>query len=274
MTNPAEGYEAFMVPTLFRPWAEKLVTRAGAKPGERVLDLGCGTGIVARTVWPLVQPGGTVTGLDLSPGMLSVAASAANQEGAGAIEFREGAAESLPFAEGTFDLVLCQFALMFFPNRGTALSETRRVLRGPRRDGAAAGRILLSVFQGIERHPFYVALDQAIERRLGASGVREIFALGDQAGLRRLIEGAGLVNVRIEQVSMTARFPNPAGFLAGEIEVDTAAIPSMQHLDAAARREITEALQKDAAAPLQEVTRGDFVELPFHVHIALGERDN
>jgi hypothetical protein len=67
---------------------------------------------------------------------------------------------------------------------------------------------------------------------------------------------------------MTARFPNPPAFLAGEIDVDTAAIPSMQHLDAGARREVTTALERDMAEPLRGVTEDGHVVLPFHVLIA------
>ena len=95
--------------------------------------------------------------------MLEVARAAAAREGR-AIEWRQGAAERLPFADGEFDLVTCQFALMFFTDRAAALAEMARVLR-------PGGRLALSVFQPIGRHPFYVALDRAIRARLGASGV-------------------------------------------------------------------------------------------------------
>jgi hypothetical protein len=124
------------------------------------------------------------------------------------------------------------------------------------------------VLQGIERHPFYVELDRAIQRRLGASGVGQIFALGDAGELAARIAAAGFRDVKVEPASMDARFGEPAGFLAGELEVDTAAIPSMQSLDAAARRDLVAAVAAEMAGPLAAVTRGGEVVMPFHVLIA------
>ena len=237
MSNPAESYESYMVPALFAPWARRLVQSALPRTGERVLDLACGTGIVARQVAPQVGSGGTITGLDLNPSMLAVARAAAAREGL-AIDWREGRAERLSLADGAFDLVLCQFALMFMADRPAALAEMHRVIR-------VGGRLALSVWQGIDRHPFYRELDRVIQQRLGVAALAEIFALGDAGTLRALLTGAGFQGVEIESVSMDAHFPNPAGFLAGEIDVDTAAIPSMQHLDEEARRAITAAISGD-----------------------------
>jgi SAM-dependent methyltransferase len=196
--------------------------------------------------------------------MLEVARTVAGRERL-AIEWHEGRAEQLPFPAGSFDLVLCQFALMFMADRDAALREAHRVL-------AAGGRLALSVWQGIERHPFYRELDRVIQQRLGVPALAQIFALGDAAELRALLEGAGFRRIEIESVSITARFPNPAGFLAGEIDVDTAAIPSMQHLDTEARRAMTAAISGDMQAPLGAVTEGDHVVIPFHAHIARAER--
>jgi len=155
--------------------------------------------------------------------------------------------------------------LMFFADRQSALAEMRRVL-------VPDGRVVLSVFAGIDRHPFYVALDDAIARRLGTSAVGTIFALGDADALGESLLRAGLRDVAIEPFSITARFPNPAEFLAGEIDVDTAAIPAMQGLDATGRRDLTKAIQQDMVEPLREVTIGDAVHLPFEVLIACARR--
>lgn len=264
MSNPAETYESYMVPTLFAPWASCLIQSANPQPGERVLDVATGTGIVARRVAPRVGSKGKVIGLDLNPNMLTVARAAAEREGL-AIEWHEGRAEQLLFPDGSFDLVLCQFALMFFADRLAALAEMQRVL-------TKGGRVSLSVWQGLKRHPFYQTLDEVIQQRLGMSGVQDIFALGDADELRTLLTEAGFEHVGIEPVSLTARFPDPEGFLAGEIEVDTAAIPSMQHLDTQARQALTAAIREDMEAPLHEVTEDDHVVLPFHAHIARAER--
>ncbi len=125
MSNPAETYENYMVPAFFAPWASHLIESLKPQPGERVLDTGCGTAIVARRVAPLIEPGGKVTALDLNPNMLTVARAAAEQEGV-AIEFHEGRVEQLPFSDNSFDLVLCQAALMFFEDRDAVAFEIWR----------------------------------------------------------------------------------------------------------------------------------------------------
>jgi SAM-dependent methyltransferase len=258
MSNPAEGYESYMVPTLFGPWATKLVEAADPQPCDRVLDVGCGTGIVARQVASRLTDG-SVTGLDVSSNMLEVAKATATEERVKA-EWLEANAEELPFPESSFDLVLCQFALMFIPDKVGALAEMCRVV-------STNGRVLLSVWQGLDRHPFYQTLHDVIQQRVGVSAVQDIFALGNADELRTLAMDAGFERVKIEPVSMTARFPDPDAFLAGEIEVDTAAIPSMQHLDASARKTIVECIAADMKEPLREVTEGNHVVIPFYAHI-------
>ena len=260
MSNPAEGYEGYMVPTLFAPWAAHLIEGANPKAGERVLDLGCGTGIVARQVAPRLGGRGTVTAMDPSANMLTVARAIAARDRLN-IEWQEGRAEALPFADASFDLVLSQFALMFFDDRPRALAEVHRVL-------APSGRLALNVWQGIERHPFYQELDRLIERQLGVGALQSIFALGEPSVLRRLLTQAGFQRIEIEPVSMTSRFPNPEMFLAGEIEVDTAAIPAMQGLSVAERQAMVEAISGEMQAPLKEVTRDNHVVIEFHANVA------
>ena len=261
--NPAEIYE-YAVPPFFGPCAERLLDATGPRPGERVLDLGCGTGAVARKVAPLVGATGSVAGLDSSPDMLAVARAVGERDGL-AVDWHEGRAEALPFPDGSFDLVLCQFALMFVADRNAAAAEMHRVL-------TPGGRVGIHVFQGIERHPFYGTLDRAIARRLGTSGIADIFALGDGDALRALLMGAGFADVEIAPLSATVPMGNPAEFLFGEIAIDAASIPAMQHLDAAARQDLVASLQEEMAGPLREVTGGDQVVMTFHTYVARAHR--
>jgi hypothetical protein len=124
--------------------------------------------------------------------------------------------------------------------------------------------VLVSTWQGLDRHPSYRTLHAVIQQHLGISALHDIFSLGDAAHLRAMVAAAGFTRVELEPVSLTARFPHPEEFLAGEIDVDTAAIPSMQHLDAAAREAIVAAIAADMAAPLKAVTHDNHVVLPFH----------
>jgi len=197
-----------------------------------------------------------VTADDLSANMLSVTRSTAAGESL-TIEWREGNAEQLPFRDAAFDLVLCQFALMFITDKAAALSEMRRV-------ATESGRVLNSVCQGLVRHPFYQTLHHVMQQRLGMSALQEIFAFGNADDLRGLVLEAGFRRVEIKPFSLTARFPNPEAFIAGEIEVDTAAIPSMQHLDSKAREAIVRAITKDMQPPLKKLTSDNHVMMPFH----------
>src|SRR5262249_33536426 len=141
--NAAELYQRYLVPAITARWAQDLVDRALLQGGEKVLDVACGTGVVARLAAAKVAPG-HVTGLDLNAGMLAVARGVSN-EGA-PIDWNEGSALDLPFRSGHFDVVLCQLGLQFFPDQPKALHEMRRVLREP-------GRVALSVYSPIERTP-------------------------------------------------------------------------------------------------------------------------
>jgi hypothetical protein len=99
------------------------------------------------------------------------------------------------------------------------------------------------------------------------SALQDIFALGSEDELRALAVSAGFRRVELKPFSLTARFPNPDAFIAGEIEVDIAAIPSMQHLDSRAQKEIVAAITADMQSPLKEVTHDNHVVIPFHGHI-------
>jgi SAM-dependent methyltransferase len=264
MTNPAESYENFMVPVLFAPLARELVIRAHPRSGERVLDVGCGTGIVARTIaahWPgQVQ----VTGIDIAKPMLDIARSKSEMELLD-ITWREGPAESLPFEAGSFDLVTCQTALMFFQDRPAAVSEMRRVL-------VDEGRMAVTVFQSIDQHPFYQALHEHILRHLGASGVADIFSLGDRGLLCDLMTQAGFQDIVIHDVELESDFGDVETFIAGEIDVDTASIPTMQHLSEDDRARLRQTIRDEMSDSLEEVTENGRVQMPFSIMIATATR--
>lgn len=264
MSYLAESYERFMVPSLFAPWSSYLIQHAKPQLGERVLDIACGTGIVARNVAPRVGRQGIVIGLDVNPDMISMARAAAEQDHL-AIEWHTGPAEQLPFSDGNFDLVLCQFGLMFFTDRHAALKEMHRVLR-------TGGCVVLSVWQGMDRHPFYQILHEVSQRHLGKSSVQAVFSLGDSDELRKLLKDSGFQYVEIEPMSITARFPNAEEFLAWEIDVDPAETPALQNLDPEARKVILAAVRHDMQGPLEEVMQDNQVVLQFHAHVARARR--
>ena len=134
----------------FRVFAEDLVERIALRPGDRVLDVACGTGIVLRTARGRVPDLRRAVGLDLTPGMLAVAREHAGED----IEFIEGDAQQLPFGDGEFDVVTCQQGLQFIPDRSAALAEIARVASG-------GGRVAIACWQGVDRQPGAAALIRA-----------------------------------------------------------------------------------------------------------------
>jgi len=119
--NPPANYERFFVPAIGAPLAKDLIRVAALRPGERVLDVACGTGVVARFASEQVGTTGTVVGLDVNPGMLAVARSATPP--GMSIEWHQASAEGMPFPDAAFDVVLCQMGLQFMPNKQAALGR-------------------------------------------------------------------------------------------------------------------------------------------------------
>ena len=194
-----ELYEKYLVPAITRKWADDLVGRAQPSAGEEVLDVACGTGVVARSASRRMLHG-HVTGLDLNKGMLAVAQTRV-REGA-VIDWIEGSALDLPFPAEKFDLVLCQLGLQFFPDQGRALREMRRVL-------SPSGRVALSVYSPIERTPGANAFVLALDRVLGpnASKIKRgehSFNAPDE--LRELLIEAGFANVEVQTVVQQIAF--------------------------------------------------------------------
>ncbi|MDA9406354.1 class I SAM-dependent methyltransferase [Bradyrhizobium sp. CCBAU 45384] len=196
-----ELYERYLVPAITAKWAADLVERAGVRPGEPVLDVACGTGIVARLA-SLRTGRGRVTALDLNQGMLAVARAASG--GDGAIEFIDGSALDLPFADGAFHVVLCQLGLQFFPDQAKALREMRRVLQ-------PGGRLAVSVYSPIENTPGAHVFVEALDRVLGGEasrikrGEHSFATAGD---LQELIRNAEFENVQVDTVVQQIAFPS------------------------------------------------------------------
>jgi ubiquinone/menaquinone biosynthesis C-methylase UbiE len=197
--SAAEVYEEFFVPALFREWAPRVAAAAGVRPGQKVLDVACGTGVLTREVASRVGPEGEVAGLDRNEGMLAVARRLAH-----GIAWREGLAEALPYDAGQFDAVVSQFGLMFFDDRQRALEEMLRVLR-------PGGKLAVAVWDRLETSPGYAQMTALLQRLFGeavAAGLRAPFVLGDPAGLRSLFAAAGMPDVQIATETGSARFPS------------------------------------------------------------------
>jgi SAM-dependent methyltransferase len=207
--SAADVYEEFFLPALFAQWAEPVAAAAGAQPGQRVLDVACGTGVLARAMAERVGDRGSVVGLDVNDGMLNVARRIAPQ-----IDWRQGVAEALPFADDRFDAVGSQFALMFFNDRGAALREMMRVLK-------PGGRLAVAVWASLDDTPGYAAMVALLQRLFGethASRLRAPFILGDVDELRALLDDAGLSDAAIATHDGVARFPSIQSWIFTDVK--------------------------------------------------------
>jgi ubiquinone/menaquinone biosynthesis C-methylase UbiE len=179
--DPAAIYDRSFVPALFARWGPVVAEAARIRRGDRVLDVACGTGALTLAAAERAGPSGAVTGLDPNPAMLAVA-----RAKPGAIDWREGAAEALPFEDATFDAVVSQFGLMFFDHPPRAFAEMARIL-------VPGGRLAVAVFDAIETAPGYDALARTLDRLFGRAigdALRTPFVLGDAARLRELAASA------------------------------------------------------------------------------------
>ena len=260
-SNPAQTYEQYFVPAIFVPWARVLLEHAAPRTGEHVLDVACGSGIVARNVAPLVGTEGKVVGLDMSPDMLAVARALPAPTGP-LIEWREGDALELP--DGPFDLVLCQHGLQFFPDPAAAISEMRRVLK-------VDGRVVLNVWQPLYLHVVYETLLEATARHLDATvaALAHAWSLGDTEELRVLFDTAGFQRVEICQMSLPARFPSPERFVELTILGGATTIPAFAELDATGRSALVEIVKKETEEVLQRYREEETVAFPMFANIAV-----
>lgn len=257
--NPAENYERFFVPAIGEPLARDLVGRMGIRSTDRVLDVACGTGIVARLAARAAEGPASVAGLDPNAAMLAVARTVTPTSGA--IEWYEAPAERMPLPDGSFDVVVCQMGLEFMADPPAAMGEMRRVL-------ADEGRLWVTLpgpAPGI-----FAALARAMERHVGpqaAGFVTRVFSLHDLGDIDGLLRGAGLRDVTVEATVRELELPPARAFLWQYIHSTPLVGPVSQ-----ASAEARVALEREVLAAWEEFEVGGVLRHELRLVVGTGVR--
>jgi ubiquinone/menaquinone biosynthesis C-methylase UbiE len=253
-------YQEFLVPAMFAPFAKRLVEHGCVRPGSRVLDVACGTGVVSRAAAILAGPGGSVAGVDLGEPTVAIARSHPAEENAAPIDYAQADAAALPFDADDFDVALCQQGLQFFPERAAALAEMQRVLK-------PGGSVAIATWKDIE--PPFSAIADALERHVSTEAAQMMhspFTLGDGATLAQLMSGAGFRGVAIIDETIECTWASHPEFArryiaASPIASVFAAMPA--HSQQAVSDEVAERLAPYATAE-------GSLRMPMSTNVAIG----
>ncbi len=220
----AEIYDSYLGPAIFQPWAERMVEVTAPRAGDRILDLGCGTGRVARALLD-AAPGAEIVGVDAAAAQLEVA----RRRQPHGVRWIQASADALPFGDASFTALTCQQALQFFDDRPAALAEVRRVLGSP-------GRLAVATWSGLVDQPLQRAIHAVLRHHLGdrADRMTVAFGLSSSAELSGLLRAAGFVDVTVRRETLAARF-TPGGELATRFLLAGPSAPAYERLPQATR---------------------------------------
>jgi ubiquinone/menaquinone biosynthesis C-methylase UbiE len=202
-----ENYDRYLGPSFFEPYANDMAARLDPARHRRVLEIACGTGIVTRRLRERLAPDASLVATDLNPAMLALAQNTPVEN----VTWREADATTLPFTDGSFDAVVCQFGVMFFPEKETAFRETHRVL-------SPGGVFLFNVWDSLEHNPIARTAHETIASffdRDPPNFYEVPFGFSDAEEIRRLLQIAGFQDIQISTVKLQCRNRSAAEFAIG-----------------------------------------------------------
>jgi ubiquinone/menaquinone biosynthesis C-methylase UbiE len=257
--DKAAGYYERYWQAQLVPAHRRLLDLAGLRSGERVLDVACGTGLVTFPAAEAVGASGAVLATDLSSAMVAHVQDEAQRRGFGHTSARRMDAESLHFADASFDVVLCALGLMYVPDPDASLREMARVLE-------PGGRLVAAVW-GARARCGWAEIFEIVDRRVQSDVCPMFFQLGTGDNLRHAMERAGFTNLVVDRLSTALRYESSedacgAAFAGGPVALAYA------HFDAPTREEA----HAEYLASIAPWRRGDAYEIPGEFVIARGER--
>jgi len=252
----ARAYEELFVPALFAQWAPMMADLANLRAGHRVLDVACGTGVAARAAADRVGGSGAVVGVDLNPAMLEVARRIRPD-----IDWRQGDVSELPFPGESFDAVLCQSALFFFPDLDQALAEMARVVR-------PGEVVVLQTYAVLTDQVAYQEFD-ALVRRIAPGETLDLldtyWSAGDLPGLTAALQRSGLLVVETRTTRGTVRY----GTVENLVQTEIKGTPLAERLS---QDQIEEILTESAAVLQPYVSAERGLALPITAHLVAARR--
>ena len=208
LVEAGRGYESLFVPALFEVWTKHLVDGAGIGEGSHVLDVACGTGVLARSALARAGANGRVVGADPAPGMLAAA-----KEIEPSVDWVLCSAEALDVDDEAFDSVISQFGMMFFQDHQKSADEMFRALK-------SGGSLAIAVWRSVEHNPAYADIISVLEEQVGsaaADALRLPFSLGDAEEVTAILAGSGFADITVEAKTESAQFPSSRQMVEAEL---------------------------------------------------------
>jgi ubiquinone/menaquinone biosynthesis C-methylase UbiE len=257
------SYHRYLVPHFFAPLADRLLKATRPRSGERVLDLACGTGVVARRVADSVGPAQQTIGIDRNPSMIDFARSRGGQVERSDVEWLVGDAENLPLSDAWADVCYCQQGWQFFADQPAAAGELARVSR-------TGARLALTMWRAIEHNPVFAILVAALDKVVGseaAATMRAPFAGPDAAVLRQQLETAGFDSIGVRITTLAVRFPSVREFLRREAAGSTLGLALQEEAE-----QVLASLDRVLERSLEPYVDDDGLVLPMQTWLITARR--